>query len=97
PGNDVLNGKVTLPLIYSLKQVGEASSREMIERLRQKRDHDTFKRVYQFISENGGLDYAYRRADELCRQGLESIRPIEASPYYDYLAELVRFTSARVA
>jgi len=97
PGNDVLNGKVTLPLIYSLKQVSGASSRDMIERLRQKRDHDTFKRVYEFISENGGLDYAYRRADDLCRQGLESIKPIESSPYYDSLVEMVRFTSARVA
>ena len=97
PGNDVLNGKVTLPLIYSLKQVSGASSRDMIERLRQKRDHDTFKRVYEFISESGGLDYAYRRADDLCRQGLESIKPIESSPYYDSLVEMVRFTSARVA
>ncbi len=97
PGNDVLNGKVTLPLIYSLKQVSEASSREMVERLRQKRDHDTFKRVCEFISEHGGLDYAYRRADDLCAQGLESIKPMESSPYYESLAEMVRFTSARVA
>lgn len=97
PGNDVLNGKVTLPLIYSLKKVGEASSREMIECLRQKRDHDTFKRVHAFISESGGLDYAYRRADELCQQGLDSIKPIESSVYYNSLVEMVRFTSARVA
>jgi octaprenyl-diphosphate synthase len=97
PGNDVLNGKVTLPLIYSLKQVSEASSKEMIERLRQKRDHETFKRVYEFISEHGGLDYAYRRADELCQQGLDAIKPIEQSSYYESLVEMVRFTSARVA
>ena len=97
PGNDVLNGKVTLPLIYALKQVGEASSRELVERLRKHRDEDTFRRVHEFISENGGLEYAYKRADELCQQGLDSIKPIEASVYYESLVEIVHFTSARVA
>jgi octaprenyl-diphosphate synthase len=67
PGNDVLTGKVTLPLICN------------------------------FINENGGLEYAYRRANEICQQGMESISPMEPSVYYDSLTEMVRFTVARAS
>jgi octaprenyl-diphosphate synthase len=97
PGIDVLNGRVTLPLIYSLRKVSEASSREIVEQLRKERDHRTFERVSAFIAENGGIEYATKRADELCRQGLEAILPIEKSVYYDSLVQMVQFTAARVA
>ncbi|MEW6052042.1 MAG: polyprenyl synthetase family protein [Candidatus Zixiibacteriota bacterium] len=97
PGNDVLNGKVTLPLIYSLKQVGAASSREMTKLLREQATPDSFKKVYSFVADNGGLDYTHKRADELCRQGLDSIQPIRDSVYYQALVEMVEFTSARMS
>jgi octaprenyl-diphosphate synthase len=97
PGNDVLSGKVTLPLIYSLKQVGEASAREIIESLKGERNEDTFRRVHAFVAENGGIDYAYKRADELCRQGLDAIQPLEKSVYYESLVDMVQFTTSRAS
>ena len=97
PGNDVLSGKVTLPLIYSLKKVGELSAREIIESLKGNRNEDTFRRVHAFVAENGGIDYAYRRADELCQQGLEAIQPLENSVYYESLVEMVQFTTSRAS
>ncbi len=97
PGNDVLNGKVTLPLIYSLRRVGDASAKEIIESLKGERNEDTFQRVHAFVAENGGIEYAYKRADELCQQGLDSIRSLESSVYYDALIEMVQFTAARAS
>lgn len=98
PGNDVFNGKVTLPLIYSLKQVSESSAREMTEYLKKAdRDEAAFKRVYAFVAENGGLEYTLKRADDLCQQGLESITPINGSIYYQSLVEMVQFTAARAS
>jgi octaprenyl-diphosphate synthase len=97
PGNDVLNGKVTLPLIYSLKKVSEASSKEIVQKLKKRSDHETFRQVYKFISETGGLEYAYKKAETLCQEGLDSIQPIDQNEYYQSLIELVRFTAARVA
>lgn len=98
PGNDVFNGKVTLPLIYSLKKVSEASAREMTDYLR-KSDHDpeAFKRVYAFVAENGGLDYTFRKADELCQEGIDDISPMERSVFYESLIEMVQFTAARAS
>lgn len=98
PGNDVFNGKVTLPLIYSLKRVSEASAREMTEYLK-KSDHDpeAFSRVYAFVAENGGLDYTFRKADELCQQGINAISPMEDSIFLGSLIEMVQFTAARAS
>ena len=66
PGNDVMTGKVTLPLIYSLKQVNESSGREIIGYLNSdKRSEEekevAFRKVFEFVNENGGVEYAYKR------------------------------------
>ena len=97
PGNDVLTGKVTLPLIYSLRRVSEGSSREVINRLKDDDDAESFRFVYDFIHENGGLEYAYRRAREICQQGLDTLPPMEHTPYAESLTNMVRFTVARAS
>ena len=97
PGNDVLTGKVTLPLIYSLKKVQQASSEEIIRHLRESEGEESFRVVYDFINENGGIEYAYEKANELCQQGLDRISPVENSVFYDSLNSMVKFTIARAS
>ena len=95
PGNDVLTGKVTLPLIYSLKKAGKAGRKEILSHLGNNGQRDSFELVFDFVRENGGIDYAYRRADELSQQGLEAIDGIENSIYLQSLTNMVQFTTAR--
>jgi len=97
PGNDLMNGRVTLPLIHSLRQVNEASSREIIGNLKSGRPDDYFEKIQNFVNENGGVDYAYRRADQLAEQSLEQITALEGSIYYTSLTEMVHFTTARAS
>ncbi|RME19148.1 MAG: polyprenyl synthetase family protein [Candidatus Zixiibacteriota bacterium] len=97
PGNDVLSGKVTLPLIYALRQVSEASAREVTGWLKDKDQEEAFERIHAFITEQGGIDYAYRRANELAESGLERITPYEGSIYYDSLSAMVQFTTSRAS
>lgn len=97
PGNDVLTGKITLPLIYSLKKTGRVGSREIIGHLKNNGGRDSFELVFDFVRENGGIEYAYRRADELSQQGLEAIDGIESSVYFDSLTHMVQFTTARAS
>ncbi len=96
PGNDVMTGKVTLPLIYSLKKSNKASRQEMLNLL-QERDEAAFERIHTFVSETGGIDYAYRKAADLSRQGLEAIPSVSNSIYFQRLEDMVRFTTARVS
>jgi octaprenyl-diphosphate synthase len=97
PGNDVLTGKITLPLIYSLKKAGRAGSREIIGHLQNNGGRDSFELVFDFVRENGGIEYAYHRADKLSQQGLEAINGIESSVYLDSLTNMVQFTTARAS
>ncbi len=98
PGNDVLTGRVTLPLIFTLKNVGKAARKEILGCLDQpERDQETFQRLHQFVTESGGIDYAYDRADRLCQQGLDAISKVKESIYYDSLAGMVEFAIARAS
>jgi octaprenyl-diphosphate synthase len=97
PGMDVINGKVTLPLIYSLRKVGDRSGREITGYLKKNQGEDFFERIYAFVSENGGLDYTYRRAGELSEKALDSIAPVKPSIYFDSLTEMVRYSVARAS
>ncbi len=98
PGNDLMTGKVTLPLIHSLKQAGRTGSREIIKELQKNGDDGgSFKRIAAFVREHGGIEYAYHRADELGHQGLEAINGIGDSVYLNSLANMVQFTTSRAS
>ncbi len=97
PGQDVLNGKVTLPIIHALKKVNEASNREITAYLKKGADPESFGKVYNFVSENGGIEYAYRRAEQLSEEALESVAALGQSTYVDSLASMVRYTTARAS
>lgn len=99
PGNDVLNGQVTLPLIYSLRKVNEASNREIVKYLKSGKGEaeDKFARINAFVKENGGLDYTYRKARELGESALDSISGVGESVYYDSLTGMVRYAVARAS
>jgi octaprenyl-diphosphate synthase len=96
-GNDLLNGKVTLPLIHSLRTVGEASGREITSYLKHPDGEESFRRVYKFIVEQGGVDYAYSRANQLGEQALDVISFVGSSPYHDSLTNMVKYAVARAS
>lgn len=102
PGNDVLNGKVTLPLIYSLRNVSEASGREIIALLKREgrtepEQQATFQRILDFVRQEGGVEYAYRRADELCMEAMHQLDSLTPSIYLDCLGDIVRYTTRRAS
>jgi octaprenyl-diphosphate synthase len=98
-GNDVLTGKMTLPLIYSLRQSKPAVRREMGSLLTDSEAdrQEAFARIYDFVQESGGIDYAYRQAGELAEQGLAKLSRLQQSPYLDSLTDLVTFTTRRAS
>lgn len=65
-GNDIREGKITLPLIYALQHAPEAISAEMMEIIKS-RDYsdDNISRLLTFSKEQGGIDYAYGKMNAL--------------------------------
>ncbi len=97
PGNDVMTGKVTLPLIHSLKKVGKATRNEILKSLKEESYEASFEKVHKFVTENGGIEYAYKKAERLSSQGLEAISPVEDSIYFESLANLVEYATRRAS
>ncbi len=65
-GNDIREGKITLPLIYSLRNAPQAPADEMMAIIR-KRDYspENIGRLLDFAKQNGGIDYACKIMDDL--------------------------------
>ena len=65
-GNDMAEGKLTLPAIYALKSTGDE---EMLALARKVKDGTVtageIARLVEFTKANGGIEYAVRRMNEL--------------------------------
>jgi len=93
-GNDIKEGKVTLPLIQALKTAPPEPRRKILETIKNYKPDD-FEAVRDFISENGGLDYAQRKAVQLKDNALEFLRGLAASPYRQSLELIVDYSVSR--
>ncbi len=68
-GNDLREGKVTLPLLYALGHA-PAEEAERMKALLRRGDlsSDDIARLLRFACENGGIEYAYRRMREMQKE-----------------------------
>lgn len=75
-GNDLREGKVTLPLIYALTK-DDAEDHDEMNRLVHKEvlDTDEIEQLIEFAKANGGIDYAY---NEMTKLRDEAERELEA-------------------
>ncbi len=87
-GNDIKEGKITLPLIYALRQAPESLRNEMIEIIEsQEYTDDNIARLLRFAKEQGGVEYAYKKIDSLLAEGEEII---SSFPFNDEIKSLMR-------
>ena len=69
-GNDLREGKVTLPLIYALSLDNRPEHDVMLEILNKPSyDNSDIDCLVEWAKDCGGIDYAYRKMHELCMQG----------------------------
>lgn len=96
PGIDVMTGQMTLPLIYALRKATSKSRNEIIGYIKNNKE-ESFEKVYNFVTETGGIDYAYKKAHELGQRGLDQIISVKDSVYFERLENMVNFTTARTS
>jgi octaprenyl-diphosphate synthase len=89
-GDDLAEGKPTLPLIHALK-TGTEVQRAAIRRAVEQGGLEQLELVVAAIESTGGLDYTARRAREELERALTSLGALPDSSYKDGLAALARF------
>jgi octaprenyl-diphosphate synthase len=89
-GDDLAEGKPTLPLIHALKS-GSETQRQAIRRAIEQGGLEQLDPVVAAIEATGGLEYAERLACRELEQALASLGALPDSSYKTGLAALARF------
>ena len=95
-GNDIREKKLTLPLIFTLKNSTKETRRAIIYTINNKnKDQTSIKDVINEVSRAGGIQYATEKMELYKQKALEALDKFPASPEKNALADLVRFTTER--
>jgi len=93
-GDDLAEGKPTLPLIYAL-QHGNAAQREVIRLAVAQGGLSQLAEITDAIASTGGLDYTAQLARNEATAALEAVAAISDSPHTRALRALARFAVER--
>ena len=93
-GDDLAEGKPTLPLIYVM-QNGSPEQAACVRQAIENGGREDFANVLAAIHATGALDHARRAAKVEADLATRAIDPLPASPYKDSLLELCLFAVAR--
>lgn len=93
-GDDLAEGKATLPLIHAISQSDEAT-RQRLRAIIETGDHAAMPEVLAAIHAAGSLDYSRQRAFDYARAAEEALQGLPDSPAMDALRGLARYTVER--
>jgi len=72
--SDISEGRITLPLIYTLKSDGNVNRKRLTELLKAKPlEKKAREEILEIVKSNGALDYTYRKAEEFSLRSKEII------------------------
>ena len=95
-GDDLAEGKPTLPLIHALKH-GDAGTAAMIRQAIEQGGTEEQAPIRAVVESTGGLDYTARLAEDEAKRAEEALADVPVSAYRDALAALARFAVSRSA
>ncbi len=93
-GDDLCEGKATLPLIRAMHK-GDAAQSALIRKAIVEGGLSDFGPVMQAMQETGALEYARRQSQDSARSARETITGLPHSKYKDCLLELAAFAVTR--
>ena len=93
-GDDLAEGKPTLPLIYAM-QHGSTAQSEMIRHAIENGGLDRLEEITRAVASLGGLAYTARLAQSEADQALAALAPLPETVFKQGLSELAKFAVAR--
>lgn len=93
-GDDLREGKPTLPLIYLMKN-GSAAQRELVRSCITNGDEQHFQEILEAISGSGALDYTRNEAEIAAKRAATSIFALTDGEFKESLLQLCAFAVHR--
>lgn len=93
-GDDLAEGKPTLPLIHAMSRA-PADRQQALRHAIETGGREYLPLVLAAIREHGGLEYARARAEAFASEAIEALQVLPPSVHRDALAFLARFAVAR--
>ncbi len=98
-GNDIRENKITLPLLYALKQAERREAKAIIRLIQRggswRSRKSDYRDIVNFIERHGGVTYAMQTAQRFTNEAITLLNPYDDSPFKISLVNLVRFITSR--
>lgn len=95
-GNDIREGKITLPLLFTLKNAPEEKKKELLSII-YSYDYtsENISLLIEFAKNNGGIEYAYSKIDELKNESEIIIKTISNTEVREALEAALNYIIER--
>jgi len=95
-GGDVKKNMMTLPLIYSYRNLSRTANRQLKKLLAKKnKSSKTMDEIRGLVETSGGLSYSREKLEEFSNKAVDAISFYPESPVKQSLTDLVTFNSLR--
>lgn len=95
-GNDVRCGRITLPIIYTLRHTNGAFQRTLRELLTcQPMNEEIFQKIRSHVRASGGVEYAQQKAKQLIEEAKDLLEELPPTPARLHLARLADYVLLR--
>ena len=93
-GDDLAEGKPTLPLIYAIEHGTSEEADIIVDAIKNGR-RDAFNAVYEIITRTKAIEYTTDRADEEAQRAIDALNVLPKSEYKEALILLAKFAVQR--
>ena len=95
-GNDIKEKKITLPLLYVLKNSNASERRRILRLIKHKNKNSAVvKELIQLVTEKGGLEYATTKMNEFKDKAVNAIMEFDDCEARTSLIELMNYITTR--
>ncbi len=94
--SDLREGRITLPLIYTLHNDGKENRDRILEMLNKKvLDKSSLEKILRTVKSNGALEYTRKKAEEFSNHSKQLLQQLPSSVHRDALSLFPDFTLYR--
>ncbi len=95
-GNDIREGKITLPLLYAINSDDSESSREMKSIIeKESYSKEEISTLISYAKDKGGIDYSYNIMSEIAADAIKILDNFKDSEAKESLSKLINYIIVR--